>query len=63
MDWANSFIKEIEGFEIQNMDSLELVDGFGEIKQGDYRCCVIIVKHPQGKNEGKMNGEIRGLIL
>ncbi len=45
------------------MDSLELVDGFGELKLGDYKCRVIIAKHPQGKNEGKMNGEIRELLL
>lgn len=62
MDWANPFIKEIEGFEIESTDSLELVDGFGEIRQGDYKGRIIIAKHPQGKNEGKMNGEIKGLF-
>lgn len=45
------------------MDSFELVNGFGEIKQGDYKCRIIIAKYPQGKNEAKMNREIRDVFL
>ncbi|KEF38915.1 hypothetical protein M670_01731 [Schinkia azotoformans MEV2011] len=63
MDWANPFIKGIDGFDIKNMDSFELVNGFGEIKQGDYKCRIIIAKYPQGKNEAKMNREIRDVFL
>jgi hypothetical protein len=62
MDWANPIIKGIEGFNIKNTDHLDYVDGAGEIKLGNYEARVIIAKHPQGKNESKMNREIMSLL-
>lgn len=62
MDWANPIIKEIEGFNVKNIDHFAFVDGVGEIRIGNYEARVIIAKHPQGKNESKMNQEIMSLL-